>query len=120
MFRGGPHTKVLRRNRGDSLSRQPPPAANAAGPQPFAWTLARRATRAYTEDVTSWTGVHVVNLTYNCEFEHGHAIERFQFKVEDDGPRLLVYGYILGKKMECFGSRCEQVDLGEKSASLTQ
>jgi len=70
----------------------------------------QQTTLASTNDVTGY--YRQIALIYNSEFEHGHAVEQFVFKIEDNGPRLLTYEYLPGKKLECYliGS-CDLVDL---------
>jgi hypothetical protein len=60
----------------------------------------------------------VLWMWYNSEFERGQALEEFQFKVENGDPRLISYGYHIGKKRECSPFGCKDVDIVGKSASL--
>jgi hypothetical protein len=78
----------------------------------------QRTSSAQVEDISSRWGV--ITLWYNSEFEHGRALETFQFKVVDGVPRLIEYGYDIGTNRECSITGCKDVNVAEKSASLSR
>jgi hypothetical protein len=58
-----------------------------------------RSTEAAVEDVTGYFRVIIVHQ--NTEFERGHALERFTFRVDEKGLRLTSYYYYVGKRFWC-------------------
>jgi hypothetical protein len=78
----------------------------------------KRTSNAQVDDNALKYGV--LWMWYNSEFEHGQALEEFQFKVVDGVPRLDGYAYHMGTKRECSITGCKDVDVTGKSASLSR
>ena len=72
-----------------------------------------RTTEAYA---MTMYGQHstVVMVTHNTEFERGHVLDLFHYRLDDTGPRLLTYNYQIGKRYWCplirMGSQCAVED----------
>lgn len=58
-----------------------------------------RSTEATVEDVSGYFRVVVVHQ--NTEFERGHALETFYFRIDEHGFRLDSYYYQIGKRVWC-------------------
>jgi hypothetical protein len=61
-----------------------------------------RMIRTTEAKVSSLSGQFTaVMVHHNTEFERGHALELFQFRIDDGGTRLVGYTYSIGKRMWC-------------------
>jgi hypothetical protein len=58
-----------------------------------------RTTEASVMSGTSWA--ELVIVFQNTEFEHGHALETFTFRVDGAEPQLARYFFQPGKRMWC-------------------
>ena len=58
-----------------------------------------RSTEAAVDDVSGY--FRVMTVHQNTEFERGHALETFHFRIDEKGLRLSSYYYYVGKRFWC-------------------
>jgi len=63
--------------------------------------LGRMIRTTEADALTMYGHYTAVMVTHNTEFERGHVLEIFQYRLDDRGLRLVSYNYQIGKRLWC-------------------